>query len=146
MGGILTVPFAATPHLSCCCNVLHAGLEGALLLFFGSPDWCFLCMLVCSAFWLWCMFKGACSLCIQRFFLYCIWITVQGILIFWLACAGEHVPQHSPLVFYCGQGSLFPWLEFVLFCWFPACIASLSCSFWSIYFLHLIKKKKNKPS
>jgi hypothetical protein len=31
--------------------------------FFGSPDWSFHCMLVCFAFWVWYMFKGACSLC-----------------------------------------------------------------------------------
>jgi hypothetical protein len=43
------------------------------------------------------------------------------------------------------QGRLFPLLVYVLLCWFPACIASLSCYFWSIQFLHLIKKKKINP-
>jgi hypothetical protein len=43
------------------------------------------------------------------------------------------------------QGSLFPLTDSVytyVLLWFPACTASLSCYFWSIYFLHLIKKKK----
>jgi hypothetical protein len=31
MGDIMTVLFAAAPCLSCCCNVLYAGLEGTLL-------------------------------------------------------------------------------------------------------------------
>jgi hypothetical protein len=40
-------------------------------------------------------------------------------------------------------GSLFPLPEYVypLYCWSPACTASLSCYFLSIHFLHLIKKK-----
>jgi hypothetical protein len=52
----------SAPRLTCCCSVPSAGLEGVLLLVFGSPSCCFHCMLVCFALWLWCMFKGACSL------------------------------------------------------------------------------------
>jgi hypothetical protein len=54
---------------------------------------------------------------------------------------GSLFPYPCLFCFLCSdQGSLFPLMVHVLFCWFPACIASLSCSFWSIYFLHLIKK------
>jgi hypothetical protein len=59
----------------------------------------------------------------------------------------EHVPFGYLALLLCllwfVQGSLFPLLVYVLFCWFLACIASLSCYFLSIQFLHLIKKKKN---
>jgi hypothetical protein len=33
-------------------------------------------------------------------------------------------------------------LHVLLYCWFPAYTTSLSCSFWSIQYLHLIQKKK----
>ena len=45
-----------------------------------------------------------------------------------------------------GACSLWLILYLLMYCWFPACNASLSCYFWSIYFLHLIKKKKKKPN
>jgi hypothetical protein len=41
-----------------------------------------------------------------------------------------------------GACSLWLILYLLMYCWFPACNASLSCYFWSIYFLHLIKKKE----
>jgi hypothetical protein len=34
MGDIMIVSSAAAPHLSCCCSVPYAGLEGVLLLVF----------------------------------------------------------------------------------------------------------------
>jgi len=40
------------------------------------------------------------------------------------------------------QGRLFPLLVHVMFCWFPACIASLSCSFLIYTFLTFDQKKK----
>jgi hypothetical protein len=42
------------------------------------------------------------------------------------------------------QGRLFPLLVHVMFCWFPACIASLSCSFLIYTFLTFDQKKKKK--
>ena len=40
------------------------------------------------------------------------------------------------------QGSLFPLLVHVMFCWFPACTASLSCSFLIYTFLTFDQKTK----
>jgi hypothetical protein len=42
------------------------------------------------------------------------------------------------------QGSQFPLLVHVMFCWFPACTASLSCSFLIYTILTFDQKKKNR--
>jgi hypothetical protein len=43
-----------------------------------------------------------------------------------------------------GACSLWLIMYILMYCWSPACTASLSCYFWSKHFLHLIQKKRVK--
>ena len=79
-------------------------------------------------------FKGVSSPCWCMFcsFLFCLLCSVS---------AGFRLVLGS--LFPCTlQGRLFPLLVHVMFCWFPACIASLSCSFLIYTFLTFDQKKK----
>jgi hypothetical protein len=101
-----------------------------------------------------CLYKGACSvvifsvLVLGRLFpctRLCVVLVLQAklalvsLLYGPVACSGEAVPQHKPLVFLCSTRSScfsFPRAYVllgccccVMFCWIPACIASLSCYF-----------------
>jgi len=120
-----------SPLWCCCCfmqDVLllvsaavvpSAGLEGVLLLVFGSPSRCFHCMLVYFALWLWCLFKGSCSLwfCWSRESVPLVFLFSKLVLL--MVCTRESVPFAFCLAslscFWFGQGTLFP---------FP-CIAGL---------------------
>jgi len=81
-------------------------------------------------------FKGVSSPCWCMFcsFLFCLLCSVS---------AGFRLVLGS--LFPCTlQGRLFPLLVHVMFCWFPACIASLSCSFLIYTFLTFDQKKKEQ--
>jgi len=72
---------------------------------------------------------------------YCIWVSFP----FWAwLVMGSLFPCTCLLCFLCSiKGSLFPVMVHVLFCWFPACITSLSCSFFIYTLLTFDQKKKS---
>jgi hypothetical protein len=100
-----------------------AGLQVVLLLVFGSPSRSLYASLLCLMAFM--LFKGACSFDFRL---------IQGVCSY--ICTRESVPfilcSASLPCFWFGQRTLF---LFSLYCWTPA-------PFWSIIFLHLIKKKK----
>ena len=143
--------------IACCLVVAGCGLLVASLLLVAfaveacSPFLGCLASLLDRTF---CLYKGACSvvifsvLVLGRLFpctRLCVVLVLQAklalvsLLYGPVACSGEAVPQHKPLVFLCSTRSScfsFPRTYVllgccccVMFCWIPACIASLSCYF-----------------
>ena len=141
--GLLATVMLEQAAAGACCRCLllvsaaavpSAGMDVVSLLVFGSPSWCFPCILVWFAVWLWCLITGACSLWLMR-----------GVcsLSFYIQQASLAYGLYKGVCSLCFRFSklvlLLFWsrdiVPFPLYCWSPA-------SFWSIQFLHLIKKKK----
>ena len=146
MGDIMTVPFAAAPRLSCCCNVLYAGLERALLRVFWvfwlmfslyASLFCFLALIHVqgSLFPLWS--RESVPLVFRVLLLVFTKESVPLVFrVLLLVCTRESVPfafcSASLSCFWFGQGILFP---------FP-CIAGLQL--FLIYTILTFDKKKKK--